>query len=69
MAKFEAVFHPGEDDRLPEWCVVEWEDACTPTIGSVVWKTYDMNFGEEHAKEMVNIFQFEYNLSMYKEFA
>jgi hypothetical protein len=73
MARFEASFYPGEDnERLPEWCVVEWT-YINPENGSksgnTVWKTYDMMNGEAEAKEMAAILQHAYNLEFAVEFA
>lgn len=38
MSRFEAVFDCGDDDRLPEWRVVEWisDDGCGNRIGNSV---------------------------------
>lgn len=59
--RFEAFFYPGEDDeRLPEWNVVEWEyvNDNGSRFGSKVWSTYDMINGEAmaiaKAKELNN---------------
>lgn len=72
MARFEAFFYPGEDDeRLPEWCVVEWTYVNPETgakSGDTVWKTYDMIDGEREAHEMAAILQHEYNLRFAEEF-
>lgn len=73
MARFEACFEPGEDgERLPEWHVVEWTYV-NPENGSksgrIVWKSYDMEFGELGAREMAMILQHEYNLQFAEEFA
>ena len=55
MARFEAVLYDGEpDERLPEWCVVEWNYINPETgakSGKTVWKTYDMVWGEQEAKD------------------
>lgn len=54
MARFEAVFYEGEDDeRLPEWQVVEWtvDDGKGNRAGKTIWKTYDLVFGEQDAKD------------------
>ena len=71
MARFEAVFYEGEiNERLPEWCVVEWlPEHNGAKSGRTVWKTYDMIAGEHSANEMAMIFQHEYNVSFAKEFA
>lgn len=56
MARFEAVLYDGEvDERLPEWQVVEWTYVNHETgakSGKTAWKTYDMAFGEQDAKDM-----------------
>ncbi len=71
MSRFEIDFFPGEDDeRLPEWSVIELIDQ-TPTtrIGKVVWRTYNMEHGEDLAREMAYIMQHEYNEKFYEEYA
>ena len=64
MARYEAVLYEGEDDeRLPEWTVVEWsaDDGHGNRAGKVVWKTYDMVFGEQDAKDRAYHLQQVYN--------
>jgi hypothetical protein len=65
MARFEASYYPGEyDERLPEWTVVEWTHVNHKTgakSGNTVWKTYDMEFGEQDAKDMAYWMQQVYN--------
>lgn len=71
MARFEASFYPGEDnERLPEWQVVEWTYTNPKTggrSGSVVWKSYNMETGEREANEMAAVLQHEYNLEFAEE--
>lgn len=61
MSKYTVEFYPGEDDRLPEWLVVE--DKC-----NIVWKTTNMLTGEQDAHEMAFVFQEEYNQEFFAEF-
>ena len=65
MARFEAVYYEGEqDERLPEWRVVEWTIVNPETggkVGKTHWKTYDMEFGEREAKEKAYWMQEVYN--------
>ena len=65
MARFEASYYPGEDgERLPEWHVVEWTNVNPETgakSGDIVWKSYDMMFGERDAKDMAHWMQEVYN--------
>lgn len=65
MARFEASYYPGEvDERLPEWHVVEWTYVNPETgakSGNVVWKSYDMEFGERDASDMAYWLQECYN--------
>ena len=69
-ARFEAVFHPGCEESLPEWWVVEWEQTASGSkYGTAVWKTLDMTTGEADAKEMASVYQFEYNLEFASEYA
>lgn len=56
MERFEVVYYAGEDgERLPEWQVVEWTVVNPETggkIGKTHWKTTDMEFGEQDAKDI-----------------
>lgn len=73
MSRFEASYYPGEDgERMPEWHVVEWDYVNPETgakTGKIVWKTYDLEFGEHSANEMAMIMQHEYNVRFAEEFA
>lgn len=63
--RFQASYYPGEpDERLPEWHVVEWtyvNVANGAKSGKTVWKTYDMEFGEQDAKDVAYQMQQVYN--------
>lgn len=69
--RFEAVLYEGEvDERLPEWRVVEWTYVNTETgakSGRSVFRTYDMENGEQEAKELAGYLQDAYNLELYNE--
>lgn len=70
--RFEAVLYDGEpDERLPEWQVVEWTyiGEYGSKSGKVVWKTYDMEFGERDAKDIAYHMQQVYNWEFAEEFA
>lgn len=71
MARFEASYYPGEDgERLPEWQVVEWTVVNPETggkVGKTHWKTYDMAFGEQDAKDMAYWMQQVYNWEFAEE--
>lgn len=58
MARFEADFDPGEDDRMPEWVVIEWTfdngEGCR--VGRTIGSFYGKN-AEVQAKEMAQILQ------------
>lgn len=71
--RFEASYYEGEvDERLPEWRVVEWTFVNPETGtkgGRTVWKTYDMEFGEQDAKDMAHWMQECYNWEFAEECA
>ena len=73
MARFEASYYEGEpNERLPEWHVVEWTYENPETgakSGDTVWKTYDMEFGEQDAKDMAYWMQQVYNWEFAQECA
>ena len=55
--RFEASYYAGDDDRLPEWCVVAWLQAANGCkVGRTVWKPYDMQNGEAAALGMADTF-------------
>lgn len=65
-ARFEAVYYPGEDDeRLPEWRVVEWTQVSSTGAksGNTVWKSYNMEFGERDALEEAAIRQIHWEFA------
>lgn len=71
MTRFEAVLYEGEvDERLPEWHVVKWNVVNKETgarMGKTHWKTYDMEFGEQDAKDMAYWMQQVYNWEFAEE--
>lgn len=69
MARFEASFFPGEDDRMPSWDVVEWchNDGCGNRIGRKVESFYSAT-AEQDAKQLTKVLQESYNLEFYAEF-
>lgn len=73
MARFEAVLYDGEDgERLPEWQVVEWTFVNLENgakSGRTVWKTIDMEDGEEDANKIAAIMQEAYNRELAEDLA
>lgn len=73
MARYEVVYYPGEpDERLPEWQVVEWTNLASPIgvkSGKIIWKSYDMEFGERDAKDIAYHLQEVYNWEFAQEYA
>ena len=69
MSRFEVQYDCGEDnERLPRWTVVEWTmETPTTKMGDVVWKSYDLEDGEEEANLVAMTLQTEYNIRMYNE--
>lgn len=66
MARFEAVFDPGEDDRLPEWVVVEWtsDNGKGCRSGSAVWRSYNLSTGEREAHEIAETMNHEWEIAL-----
>lgn len=68
MSRYEAVYNPGEDDRLPEWLVVEWTVTPTGRIGRTVENCGYSAEAEETAHDIAFILNRGAELEAYAEF-
>ena len=63
VARYSVEYYPGEDnERLPEWCVVRWD---TESIGSTVYKTYDLEEGEGECGSVLEALVYADNLEVF----
>jgi hypothetical protein len=56
MERFSVDFYDGDDDRLPEWCVVEWAPTATGRVGTKLKSFYS----EAEAEEYLYVTRMEY---------
>lgn len=67
--RFEAYLYDGEEnERLPEWRVVEWTYVNPETgakSGRSVFRTYDLENGRKEAEMIAANLQETYNLELY----
>lgn len=61
MARYQAVYFPEEDDRLAEWCVVDWYRCLT------VEKFYGRD-GESLASDIALVLNMEEQQEIFAEF-
>lgn len=59
MKRFEAFFDDGDDDRMPRWCVVEWEHISAS--GARSGRTVEKFSGNQHGREMAEELAFVLN--------
>jgi hypothetical protein len=68
-ARYSVEYYPGENnERLPEWRVVEWTFVNPETggkAGRTRYKTYDLEGGESACEEVRMVLQEEYNMELY----
>jgi hypothetical protein len=65
MARFEAFFDCGDDDRVPEWCVVEWDWG--NEFGSRSGHTAAQAVDEEDAQRIASLLNVAYARSLFDD--
>lgn len=62
MQRFEACFDDGDDDRLPRWCVVEWEYVAPngARVGRNVETFSDSANGQREAQDLARVLNYEH---------
>lgn len=68
-ARYSVEYYPGEDnERLPEWRVVEWTFVNPETGGKAgrsVYKTYDLEEGERECGSVLEALVYADNLEIF----
>lgn len=69
MPKYEAVYYPGEEDRLPSWSVVEWTvNNKVGRIGRTVEDCGCSADAEEAARDIAYVLNASVEQEIYAEF-